>query len=98
MLTGSAYLEIWRENAAQTSFQVSIATQNDLNVRWVVQAVPGVNAASDGEVLDLSSGPVRVSFTPSGKRTLILTVVPVTGFNLNKQSDARHPVSINLAP
>lgn len=98
MLTGNAYLEIMQENAAQTSFQVAINTQNDPGVRWAVQAVPGLNAASDGDIVYVSSGLARVSFAPNGKRTLIFTVVPVMGFDPNHQTDARYPVSVSIAP
>jgi hypothetical protein len=100
MLTGNVYLEIQRENATQTSFQVSINTQTNPTVRWVVQAVPGLSAGSDGEIVDLSSGPARVSFGPIGRRTLILTVLPAAGmsFNPNNQTDTTYPVSINIAP
>ena len=98
MLTGNTYLEIKRANASQTSFEVSINTQYNPDVRWVVQAVPGVDSSSDGEIVDLSSGPVRISFAADGKRTLILTVLPVTSFDPNNQTDTRYPVSVNIAP
>jgi hypothetical protein len=98
MLTGSAYLEIRRENAVQTSFQLSLDVQPAPSVRWVVQAVPGVTAGSDGEIVDMSSGSARVLFTPGGSRTLILTVLPVSDFDPYHQLDVSFPVSVSIAP
>ncbi len=98
MLTGCAYLEVKRENVMQASFQVSINTQPDAGVRWVVQAVPGLDASSDGEIVDLSSGSARVDFDVTGKRTLIMTVLPVVSYDPNHQSDKQYPVSLTIAP
>lgn len=98
MLTGSAYLEIERENAAQTSFQLTLDVPSAPLAKWVVQAVPGLTAGSDGEIVDLSSGTARVSFTEGGKRTLILTVLPVSDFDPYHQTDARYPVAVRISP
>jgi hypothetical protein len=98
MLTGSAYLEIKRESAAQASFQLSLDVQFAPSVKWVVQAVPGLTAGSDGEIVDLSSGSARVSFTQGGSRTLILTVLPVADFDPYHQLDVSFPVSVSIAP
>jgi hypothetical protein len=98
MLTGSAYLEIKRANETQTSFQVSINAAADPALRWVVQAVPGLSPGQDGDLVDLGSGSVRIPFNSSGKRTLILTALPVSGFDPNHQTDTRYPVSLTFAP
>lgn len=100
MMTGSAYLTVTRTNAAQTSFQLQLAPVPNSAVRWVVQAVPGVAAGTDGEILDAGAGPVRVSFTAEGNRTLILTALPAAAsdFDPNRQTAIRYPVSIVLAP
>jgi hypothetical protein len=100
MMIGSAYLEIKRENAAQTSFQLSLVVTSDPSVRWVVQAAPGLVEGSDGEIVDVTSGPARVSFTPDGSRTLILTVLPVSesDFDPNHQTAIRYPVSVKIEP
>ena len=98
MLTGNAYLEIERENAAQTSFELTLDVPAALLAKWVVQAVPGLTAGSDGEMVDLSSGTARISFTPGGKRTLILTVLPVSDFDPYHQTDARYPVAVRISP
>ncbi len=98
MLTGSAYLEIRRENADQTSFQLSLEVPAAPSVRWVVQAVPGLTAGSDGEIVDLGSGSARVSFTKDGSRTLILTVLPLSDYDPYHQLDASLPVSVRIAP
>lgn len=98
MLTGSAYLKIERENATQSSFQLSLDIPLAPSAKWVVQAVPGLTAGSDGEIVDLSSGTARVSFTPDGNRTLILTVLPVADFDPYHQTDARYPAAIRISP
>jgi len=98
MLTGSAYLEVRRKNAAQTSFQLSLELPPSPSARWVVQAVPGLTEGSDGEIVDLHSGTARVSFTSKGSRTLVLTVVPISDFDPYHQTDARYPVSVRIAP
>lgn len=96
MLTGSAYIKIERENAALASFQLSLVTPSAPSAKWVVQAVPGLTEGNDGEIVDLLSGSARVSFTPKGNRTLILTVVPVSDFDPYHQTDVRYPVSVRI--
>jgi len=98
MLTGSAYLTVRRAEAGQTSFQVSLELPVAPSVRWVVQAVPGLSAGSDGETVDLSAGAARVSFAPDGSRTLILSVLPLSGYDPLHQIDATYPVSVGIAP
>lgn len=98
MLTGSAYLEIKREDASQSSFQLSLDAPAAPASRWVVQAVPGLTAGSDGEIVDLSSGTARVSFAPNGSRTLILTVLPLADYDPYHQTEARYPLAVRIAP
>lgn len=98
MLTGSSYLEVKRAVEAQTSFQVALQAPAVAGMRWVVQAVPGLAAGQDGDLLDLSAGPVRVPFAPGGKRTLILTAVPTAAYDPNHQTDTRYPATLVLAP
>jgi hypothetical protein len=64
----------------------------------VVQAVPGLSAVSDGEIVDLGSGSARVSFAPDGNRTLILSVLPLSDYDPLHQIDATYPVSVSIAP
>jgi hypothetical protein len=98
MMTGSVYLTVKRENAAQSSFKLSLAA--DPSVKWVVQAVPGLDPASNGEIVDLTGGSARVSFTSAGDRTLILTVMPKveSDFEPDDQTDIRYPVSLTIEP
>jgi hypothetical protein len=97
-MTGSAYLAVKRENAAQVSFKLSLDA--DPSVKWVVQAVPGLDPASDGETVDLTPGSARVSFTPGGERTLILTALPKieSDFEPDAQTDIKYPVSLTIEP
>lgn len=98
MMTGSVYLTVKRENAAQTSFKLSLAAAP--SVKWVVQAVPGLDPSSDGETVELSKGSARVSFTSAGERTLILTVLPKleSDFDPDDQTDIRYPASLTIEP
>ena len=98
MILGSAYIEILRNQPEQTSFEVSLKTDTNPDIRWVVQAVPGTVAGSDGDTIDLSSGSARVPFTMEGKRTLIITLIPVYAFDPNQQTGETFPVAIHLAP
>lgn len=98
MLTGSAYLTVRRAEAAQTSFLVSLDVPVAPSVRWMVQAVPGLTAGSDGEIVDLSSGSARVTFAPDGSRTLVLSVLPLSAYDPLHQIDATYPVSVGIAP
>ena len=98
MMTGSAYLTVRRANAAQSSFKLSLDA--DPSVKWVVQAVPGLDPSSDGETVDLASGSARISFAPTGERTLILTVLPKeeSDYDPEDQTDIRYPVSLTIEP
>jgi hypothetical protein len=98
MLLGSAYIEILQDQPGQTSFEVSLETATNPDLRWVVQAVPGIVAGSDGDTIDLISGSARVPFSTEGKRTLIITLIPVNTFDPNQQTGETFPVAIHLAP
>jgi hypothetical protein len=75
-----------------------LKTDTNPDIRWVVQAVPGTVAGSDGDTIDLISGSARVPFTTEGKRTLIITLIPVYAFDPNQQTGETFPVAIHLAP
>lgn len=96
MMLGSVYLTVKQENAAQASFKLSITA--DPSVKWIVQAVPGLNPESDGENIDLTPGSARILFTSAGARTLILTVLPKvdSDFDPDDQTDIRYPVSLTI--
>jgi hypothetical protein len=97
MVTGSFYVEIVRDQPGQTSFQVALEAPAP-GVRWLLQALPGLVAGSDGEVVDLTAGTARVAFTGAGKRTLVLTAMPLAGYDPNQQSGARYGVGLKLTP
>lgn len=98
MLTGTTYLEVERASATQGSFELALNLPLAPTARWVVQAVPGLVEGSDGDVVDVGSGTVRVPFAANGKRTLIFTIMPTTGFDPYHQTDARYPLAVRLAP
>lgn len=100
MMTGTVYLTVHRQNASQTSFQLSLVIQSAPAVRWVIQAVPGIVEGSDGETVDLSSETARILFASDGSRTLIITALPAlaSGFDPNFQTAFRYPVSVRITP
>ncbi len=98
MLLGSAYIEILQDQPGRDSFEVSLLTAANPDLRWVVQTVPGTVTGSDGDTIDLSTGSARVSFTKEGKRTLIITLMPAKAFDPDQQSGETFPVAIRLTP
>ncbi len=77
MLLGSVYLEVERDQEGQASFGLSLEIPADPSIQWVVQALPGIALGSDGDRVNPSAA--RVAFDPNGKRTLVITLLPVTG-------------------
>jgi hypothetical protein len=99
MLLGSSYIEIAQDFPIRNSFQVSMVTPVAPGVRWVVQAVPGIVAGSDGETIDLSGGSARVSFADDKRRTLIITPMPATDYSPELLlSGNTFPFALRLAP
>jgi len=98
MLVGSAYIQIYRENGDPETLSISLDAPYDPQIRWVVQAVPGLDEESDGELLDLSQGSAILRFTEEGERTLILTVLPTSEYNPDEQDETRYPVTVLLNP
>ncbi len=69
MALGSAYI------ALETGGPIEVTSFSaDPAVDWVVQVVPGATAGSDGETLNLSTGPIRIDAT--APRALIVTALP----------------------
>ncbi|WP_237081074.1 hypothetical protein [Myxococcus xanthus] len=52
---------------------------------------------SDGETLDLSSGPKPLHFTADSTRTLIVTVLPTGPYDPDLRDEDRYPFSIVLS-
>ena len=109
MVLGNVYLEIGAKEG-QTSFGLTMPDPitpgskdyKGVTARWMVQALPGIVPGSDGETVsdgksDISSA--RVAFDPNtGKRTLVFTLLPVSGFDPKNQDGERYPLNIKLSP
>ncbi|HYO68021.1 MAG TPA: hypothetical protein VEU33_18280, partial [Archangium sp.] len=80
-----------------TPVYVSLNAPSDAGRRFVVQAVPGLTPDSDGELLELSSGPKELKFAADQKRTLIVTVLPTGPYDPDLRSEDRYPFSIVLS-
>lgn len=98
MLLGSAYVEIERGDDTQKSFALTLLAADIPGTRWSVQAVPGLTADSDGDPVDVGQPQARVAFTPEGKRTLIITLLPSANFDPNKQTGEKYPIALRLRP
>jgi hypothetical protein len=109
MVLGNVYLEVVRAKEGQTSFGLTLPDPvtpgsrdyKGITARWMVQALPGIVDGSDGDTVsdgktDISSA--RVAFDPDGKRTLVFTLLPVSGFDPEKQDGERYPLNIKLSP
>lgn len=108
MLLGSAYVDVTGQPGA-ASFALSLGAPAPAGTRWSVQAVPGVAAGSDGDVVELASGTARVAFAPGGAaphRTLVFTLLPDGGrYDPLAQDDpaafpfnVTHPLTIDVKP
>jgi hypothetical protein len=97
MMLGSSYISLTRGSNPSGSLQVALAAPAGDGRRFVVQAVPGLTPDSDGEVLDLSSGPRTLSFAADGTRTLIVTVVPTGTYDPDLRGNTRYPFSLKLS-
>ncbi len=105
MMLGSSYVEVGRGPSAPSFVHVSIRPTPPAGVRYVLQAVPGLGGASDGEVLKVGAdGRAKLRFPPSSrpdsgaKRTLILTAVPAEGstYDPDTRTNRKYPVTLVL--
>src|SRR6218665_1071326 len=96
MMLGSNYIELSAGAGAPEVLQVSLSAPTDAGRRFVVQAVPGLTPDSDGETLDLSTGPKEVRLAADGKRTLIVTVLPTGAYDPDTRENTRYPFSLSL--
>lgn len=94
MMLGSAYVDLVRAPGGADAVAISLAPRPDARVRWVVQALPGLDSTSDGETLDLSSGPATVFFTAGGRRTIVITALPEPGDDPDERTGERFPVTL----
>ena len=108
MVLGSVYVDIIAAQPDMTSFEVAMDAPAVPGADWVVQAVPGLNETSDGDLIDLSGGTARVSFDAHGegrRRTLIFSLIPTVSYDpLVRDTPAvfpyydTYPFSIGLKP
>lgn len=97
MIHGTSYIELSAGVSTPQSVYVSLNAAADPSRRFVVQAVPGLTGSSDGEVLDLASGPKLLKFAADQKRTLIVTVQPTGPYDPDLRDETRYPFAINIA-
>ncbi|MBL8783903.1 MAG: hypothetical protein JNJ59_03290 [Deltaproteobacteria bacterium] len=98
MMTGTSYIDVTGTagQAVTVSLETTVA---ESSVRFVVQALPGVDG-SDGEFLEL---PARVALTDvSGKvmRTIVVTALPGVDGDIDPdlRTDERFTAAIKVAP
>jgi hypothetical protein len=97
MLLGTSYIELTEGASTPKTLYVSLQAPLNAGRRFVVQAVPGLTADSDGEVLDLSSGPKQLRLASDQRRTLIVTAIPTGPYDPDLRTEERYPFSIILS-
>jgi hypothetical protein len=95
MLLGAVFVELTREAGDPEALDVSIT--GDPRVRWSVQAVPGIDAGTDGDTLDVSSGPATLRFGGLASRTLIVLALPAGPDDPDTRTNERFPFTLTLA-
>ena len=73
MMLGTTYLDLRRAGRGE----VCVSLHGAKGARFVVQAVPGLDGVTDGETLDLASGPSPLRFASNGRRTVLITATPL---------------------
>ncbi|MCY1074031.1 hypothetical protein [Archangium lansingense] len=94
MMLGTSYIELSAGASTPQKVYVSLNASSDAGRRFVVQAVPGLTPDSDGEFLDLASGPKELKFVADQKRTLIVTALPTGPYDPDLRTEDRYPFSI----
>jgi hypothetical protein len=97
MMLGTSYIELSQGVSPAKAVYVSLEAPADSRRRFVVQAVPGLMEGSDGELLDLSAGPVQLNFPANQHRTLIITAMPTGPYDPDLRDETRYPFSIIIA-
>ncbi|KYG05337.1 hypothetical protein BE21_41365 [Sorangium cellulosum] len=98
MMLGTSYIELSAGAHAARPVCVSLDAPEDARRRFVVQAVPGLTPDSDGELLDLSSGPAPLELAADGKRTLVVTALPTGPYDPDTRGEQRYPFTVVLHP
>ncbi|WNG46026.1 hypothetical protein F0U60_19340 [Archangium minus] len=94
MMLGTSYIELSAGAGTPGTVYVTLEAPADAGRRFVVQAVPGLTPDSDGEFLELSSGPKELKFAADQKRTLIVTALPTGDYDPDLRTNDRYPFSI----
>ncbi|MFL5346222.1 MAG: hypothetical protein ACJ8AT_15640 [Hyalangium sp.] len=98
MMLGTSYLELSAGASTPRTVYVSLEVPAGApQRRFIVQAVPGLTPDSDGEVLELSSGPKQLKFAADNHRTLIVTAMPTGAYDPDLRDEMRYPFSIVLS-
>lgn len=97
MLLGTSYIELSAAAGTPQTLYVSLKAPADPARRFVAQAVPGLTPDSDGELLDLSSGPKPLKLAADRTRTLIVTALPTGPYDPDLRGEDRYPFSIVLS-
>ncbi len=99
MMLGASYVEVAGGAAGSGGPDHVFLTLDPpatAGARFIVQAVPGLDGRSDGEVLPVENGRVRVRLAPDGKRTLIVTPVPAAGREHDPNANSSRRFSTTL--
>ena len=94
MMLGNAYVDLEGEPGVVVSFSLEIEDRPE--ALWVLQAVPGLDDESDGELIDLVDGSATVELDDEGRRTLVLTLVPSGENDPDTRSDRRYAVTLAI--
>jgi hypothetical protein len=97
MMLGTSYIELSGGAGSSKTLYVSLEAPAHAERRFVVQAVPGLTPDSDGEILDLSSGPQQLRLAAHQRRTLIVTALPTGPYDPDLRTEERYPFSIVLS-
>jgi hypothetical protein len=94
MMLGAVFVELTREPDGPEALTVDVG--GEPRVRWSVQAVPGLEPGTDGEVLDLSAGPATLRFGTMTSRTLVVLALPADPDDPDDRTTERFPIRLTL--
>lgn len=99
MMLGTAYVDIVADGPVE-DVHVSIAAEPGDDVTWIVQALPGAVAGSDGETLTLPARVALVDGEGRRARTLAITALPGMGRDIDPdtRTDERFALTIGVVP
>lgn len=97
MMLGNVYLDLVAAPGTR-DVGVTLEPETTAAVRYVVQAVPGLDGESDGVLIGEGAGSWRVPLARGGTRTLIVTILPVGEDDPDTRTDDVYPFRITLSP